>query len=108
MSISSKHLATFLLGAAAALAAKKYMDMTPEEKEKMAADLKDKALKLKDQAEEFTGKAKEYFDELKTKGADSLKDHFPEAEDLLNKLFKKSAPKEGNAAANPSGDNTGK
>ena len=35
MSVNSKHVATFLLGAAAALAAHKYMNMTPEEKEKL-------------------------------------------------------------------------
>ena len=33
MGVGSKHIATFLLGAAAALAAHKYMTMTPEEKE---------------------------------------------------------------------------
>ena len=41
MGIGAKHIATFLLGAAAALAAKKYMDMTPEEKDKMINDLKE-------------------------------------------------------------------
>ena len=91
MSINSKHIATFLLGAAAALAAKKLMEMTPEEKEKMAANLKDKAHKLKEEAENITEKAKDYFEELKTKGGDALKEHFPEAEEMLNKLFKKAA-----------------
>ena len=50
MSVNSKHVATFLLGAAAALAAHKYMNMTPEEKEKLSADLKDKANKIKGEA----------------------------------------------------------
>ncbi len=40
MSFNSKHIATFLLGAAAALAARKYMDMSPEEKEKMISESK--------------------------------------------------------------------
>ena len=35
MSVSNKHLATFLLGAAAAFGAYKYMNMTDEEKEKL-------------------------------------------------------------------------
>lgn len=90
MSINSKHIATFLLGAAAALATKKLMDMTPEEKEKLAATIKDKAHKLKEEAETITEKAKDYFEELKTKGGDALKEHFPEAEEMLNKLFKKT------------------
>jgi hypothetical protein len=50
MSVNSKHLATFLLGAAAAYGAYKYSKLTDEEKEKLANDLKDKAVKLKDQA----------------------------------------------------------
>ena len=75
MSVNSKHIATFLLGAAAALAASKYMSMTPEEKEKLAADLKDKANKVKAEAEHFADKAKDYFEELKTKGGDALKEH---------------------------------
>ena len=90
MSFNSKHIATFLLGAATALAAKKYMEMTPEEKEQMIAKLKDKAHKLKDEAETMTDKAKDYFEELKKKGGDSLKEHFPDAEELINRLFKKS------------------
>jgi len=60
MSVNSKHMATFLLGAAAALAAAKYMSMTPEEKEKLAGDIKDKANKLKTEAESFAEKAKDY------------------------------------------------
>jgi hypothetical protein len=87
MGVGSKHMATFLLGAAAGLAAYKYMNMTPEEKEKLAADIKDKANQFKNEAENAAGKAKEYFDELKTKGADALKGHFNGAEDILHNLF---------------------
>ena len=87
MSVNSKHIATFLLGAAAAFAAHKYMSMTPEEKEQMAAKLKDKAHQFKDDAESAAGKAKDYFAELKTKGADALKEHFPDAEKWMHNLF---------------------
>jgi len=87
MSVNSKHVATFLLGAAAALAAHKYMNMTPEEKEKLSADLKDKAGKLKDEAESAMEKGKEYFDELKTKGADAMKEHFGDVSSMLHNLF---------------------
>jgi gas vesicle protein len=87
MSVGSKHIATFLLGAAAAFAAHKYMTMTPEEKEKLAADLKDKAHQFKDEAENAADKAKGYFDELKTKGADALKEHLGDAENILHNLF---------------------
>jgi hypothetical protein len=92
MSVNSKHVATFLLGAAAALAAHKYMSMTPEEKEKLAADLKDKAGKLKGEAETAMEKGKEYFDELKTKGADAMKEHFGDVNDILHNLFGGKTP----------------
>jgi hypothetical protein len=89
MSVNSKHLATFLLGAAAALAASKYMSMTPEEKEKLAADIKDKAHKLKTEAEQFAEKAKDYFEELRTKGGEALKDNLADAEKMMSELFGK-------------------
>ncbi len=92
MSVGSKHIATFLLGAAAALAAHKYMTMTPEEKEKLAADIKDKAHQFKDEAETAAGKAKDYFEELRTKGGDALKEHFGNAENILQNLFGKKNP----------------
>ena len=88
MSVNSKHLATFLLGAAAAFGAYKYMNMTDEEKEKLAATLKDKANKLKDTAVDAEDRAMDYFNELKTKGGDLLKDHMPKVEEFLNNLFK--------------------
>ncbi len=89
MSVNSKHIATFLLGAAAALAANKYMSMSPDEKEKLANDLKNKANLLKDEAENFAEKAKDYFVELKTKGTDVLKDHVADAEKMMAELFDK-------------------
>ncbi len=93
MSVNSKHIATFLLGAAAAFAAKKYMDMPQEEKDKLAADLKAKAHTIKDEAEAFAEKAKDFFEELKTKGADALKEHVADAETLLKDLFHKKDEK---------------
>ena len=89
MSVNSKHIATFLLGAAAALAASKYMSMTPEEKEKLADDIKDKAHKVKSEAEGMMDKAKDYFEELKTKDGEALKDHMGDAEKMMNDLFGK-------------------
>jgi hypothetical protein len=87
MSVSNKNLATFLLGAAAAFGAYKYMNLSDEEKEKMAASLKDKANKLKDQAVAAEDKAMDYFNELKTKGSDSFKEHMPKVEEFFNNLF---------------------
>jgi len=93
MSVNSKHIATFLLGAAAALAASKYMSMTPEEKEKLAGDIKDKANKVKTEAEGLMEKAKDYFEELRTKGGDALKEHMADAEKTMNDLFGKKEEK---------------
>ena len=87
MSVNNKHLATFLLGAAAAFGAYKYMTLTDEEKEKLAADLKDKASKLKDNALAAEDKAAEYFTELKTKGGDALKEYMPKMEEFFNNIF---------------------
>ncbi|WP_121353966.1 hypothetical protein [Flavisolibacter nicotianae] len=87
MSVNNKHLATFLLGAAAAFGAYKYMNLSDEEKEKLATNLKDKANKLKDQAVAAEDKAMDYFNELKSKGTDAFKEHMPKVEDFFNNLF---------------------
>jgi hypothetical protein len=88
MSVNSKHLATFLLGAAAAFGAYKYMKMTDEEKEKLASDIKEKANKLKDSAMDAEKQAMDYFNELKSKGADTMKEYMPKVEEFFDNLFK--------------------
>jgi len=87
MNVNNKQWATFLLGAAAAFGAYKYMNLSDEEKEKMAASLKDRANKLKDQAVAAEDKAMDYFNELKTKGTDTFKEHMPKVEEFFNNLF---------------------
>jgi vacuolar-type H+-ATPase subunit H len=87
--VNSKHIATFILGAAAGLALSKYLSMSDEEKEKLMGDLKAKANSFKDEAENAADKAKTYFEELRTKGAESLKEHMAEAEKMVNDLFNK-------------------
>lgn len=108
MSVNPKHLATLLFGAAAALGAGKYMSMSPEEKQKLADNLKEKAHKFKDEAESGVEKAKGYFDELTTKAADAFKDHFPDAEKYIHDLFnKKEETTNATSNADPSAGNTG-
>jgi len=87
MSVGAKHIATFIMGAAAGMALAKYMNMSDEEKEKFIAGLKEKANKFKGEAENAWDKASDYFEELKTKGADALKDHAANAESVLKDLF---------------------
>ena len=94
MSVNNKHLATFLFGAAAAFAAGKYMNMSDEEKQKLSATLKDKAHKLKDEAETSVDKVRDYFNELKSKGSDAFKEHFPDAEKYFHDLFHKDPPEQ--------------
>jgi uncharacterized protein YicC (UPF0701 family) len=89
MSINAKHLATFILGAAAGVAAHKYLQS--EEGEKLLEDLKTKASDLKAEAEGAVDKAPEYFQELKTKGTEAIKSNFPDAEKFLNDLIDKFA-----------------
>ena len=87
MSINAKHLATFILGAAAGVAAHKYLQT--EDGEKLLEDLKTKATDLKAEAEGVIDKAPEYFEELKAKGSETLKSNFPDAEGFLKDLFAK-------------------
>ncbi|MBS1509764.1 MAG: hypothetical protein JST86_02890 [Bacteroidetes bacterium] len=96
MSVNAKHIATFLFSAAAGLAAAKYMSMSPAENEKLAADSKGRANKLKTAAEELAGKAGAYFEELKTKGAQDFKAHLSNAEKMMNDLFGKKDAKTSN------------
>ncbi|WP_221394839.1 YtxH domain-containing protein [Dyadobacter sp. NIV53] len=99
MSINAKHLATFVLGAAAGVAAHKYLQS--EEGEKLLEDLKTKANDLKSEAEGAIEKAPVYFDELKTKGADALKNGFPDAEGFFKELYEKFVGNKGNQPATP-------
>jgi gas vesicle protein len=94
MSVNSKHIATFLLGAAAGLAAHKYATMSEEEKEKLMEDIKEKANAFKADAEGMADKAKDYFDELKTKGESALKENLGDVESMFNELFGKKNPDE--------------
>ena len=81
MSVNAKHLATFILGAAAGVALNKYLQT--EEGEKTLNDLKAKASNLKTEAEGAIDKAPEYFEKLKTEGAAVLKEQFPGIEKFL-------------------------
>ena len=81
MSVNAKHLATFILGAAAGVALNKYLQT--EEGEKTLNDLKEKASNLRTEAEGAIDKAPEYFDKLKIEGAAILKEQFPGIEKFL-------------------------
>ena len=85
--IRGKACAPLLPWAAAAFGAYKYMNLSDEEKEKLATSLKDKANKLKDQAVSAEDKAMDYFNELKSKGTDAFKEHMPKVEEFFNNLF---------------------
>ena len=95
MSVNNKHLATILLGAAAAFGAYKYNKMTDEEKQKLADSFKDKFHKLKDEAEGAADKAKGYFSDLKSKVTDMFKEHFPGAEQHFEDFFKQNSLEDG-------------
>jgi hypothetical protein len=99
MSVSNKHLATLLLGAAGAFAAYKYTNMTEDEKQKLADSLKDKFNKLKTEAESSAGTAKNYFNDLKNKAGDLLKEHFPNAEKDFDDLFNPGSKDKNTATA---------
>lgn len=83
--VNAKHLATFILGAAAGVALHKYLQT--EEGEKMFEDLKSKANDLKSEAEEAMDKMPEYFEQLKSQGSEALNKYTPEAEKMLKDLL---------------------
>lgn len=93
MGVQIKHLATFLLGAAAGAAIMKYNSLSEEEKEELMSKLKQQAGNLKDEAEKATETAKDYMTELKEKGMDSLKDFIGETEKNFSDLFGKEGEK---------------
>jgi ElaB/YqjD/DUF883 family membrane-anchored ribosome-binding protein len=66
--------------------------MTEEEKEKLMNDIKNKAKNMKTEAEGMADKAKEYFEELKTKGSSALKEQMGDVEGMMNDLFGKTPP----------------
>ncbi|MEZ5046285.1 MAG: hypothetical protein R2831_04765 [Chitinophagaceae bacterium] len=88
MSVKIKHIATFLLGAAAGAAIMKYNNLSEEEKEELMTKLKKQAEDIKGEAEKATETVKEYMSELKSKGMDSLKDYIGETEKAIQDLFK--------------------
>ena len=98
MSVNNKHLATILLGAAAAFGAYKYTKMSDEEKQKLSDSIKDKFHKLKDEAEGATDTAKNYFSDLKNKASEMFKEHFPGAEKHFDEFFNNTAKAEDNSA----------
>jgi len=89
MGISTKNIATFLLGAAAGAAIYKYASMTDEEKEQMIQSLKSKAGKLREEAETGTEMAVDYFSELGREGVASLKEHWSDIEKYIKDLVGK-------------------
>jgi hypothetical protein len=93
LGVTSKHLATFILGAAAGIALQKYLDT--EQGEKVMEDLKAKGNELKDEAEAAIEKAPEYFKEPKiglsiqfNKVVENFKNQYPEAKKkMISDLF---------------------
>ena len=85
--VNAKHIATFLMGAAAGAALMKYNSMTPEEQQALMDKLKKQANDLKDEAEKTTDTVKNYMTELQEKGMASMKDYIGETEKLFQDLF---------------------
>lgn len=89
MNVRPKHIATFLLGAAAAVAALKYATLSDDDKEKLVDSLKEKANNLKDDAETKVDKVKELLTDLSSKGSETLKDSIADVEGFIKDIMKK-------------------
>ncbi len=85
--VNGKHLATFLLGAAAGAAFLKYQTMDEKEKEELTGKFKQKAEEFKTEASAATDKMEEYFNELQAKGGDAMKDLMANAEEFMSTVF---------------------
>ncbi len=85
--VNAKHMATFLLGAAAGAAFLKYKTMSEEEKEEMTEKFKAKAEEFKTQASEAAEKTEGYFEELMGKSGDAMKDIMETTEGFFEELF---------------------
>jgi gas vesicle protein len=90
--VTSKHLATFLLGVAAGAAIVKYKSMSEEEKEELMNKIKDKADEVKGEAEATVSTLQTYFEDLKGKGLDALKQYSGEAEKMVNDFINQNKP----------------
>jgi hypothetical protein len=88
--ISPKHLATFLMGAAAGAAIMKYNSMTPEEQDKLTGDLKQKAEDAQAEAKQAIAQLQDYFADLQTKGMDALKTQMGSAEQMIHEFIAKA------------------
>jgi predicted nucleotide-binding protein (sugar kinase/HSP70/actin superfamily) len=87
--ITAKHLATFMLGAAAGAAMMKYNNMSEEEREKVINDLKAKGETMKTEAEKAFATAQDYFEKLRTHGTEVLNTNMAEAEKMAQELLDK-------------------
>jgi vacuolar-type H+-ATPase subunit H len=87
--ITPKHLATFLMGAAAGAAIMKYNSMTPEEQEALLKDLKQKADDVQKEATTAVSQFKDYFEDLQGKGMEALKSNMGQAENMVQDFIAK-------------------
>lgn len=87
MAVNAKHLATFILGAAAGVALNKYAQS--EDGQKLMTDLKEKGMQLKTEAEGAVDHAPDYFDKLKSQLSEMLKSNFPDAEATIDEVLGK-------------------
>jgi hypothetical protein len=95
--VTPKHIATFLLGAAAGAAIMKYNSMTKEEQDELVNNLKSKADQAQGEAVAAIDKLQDFFEDLKDKGITTLKEQMGNAEQMVQDFMK-------NNKANPSSE----
>jgi predicted HicB family RNase H-like nuclease len=76
-------MATFLLGVAAGAAIIKYNSMDEAEKEELMNKIKSKAEEVKGEAEATISTLQTYFEDLKGKGMEAVKQYSGEAEKMV-------------------------
>lgn len=83
----SNYIGGLILGAAAALALYKFYSMTPEERDELIADIKEKTHDLLNNAEETVEKVEHYVAKIKEKGEGEWVDKMYLAKKMISEFY---------------------
>jgi hypothetical protein len=89
----SNYIGGIILGAAAALAIYKFYSMTPEERDELISDIKEKTHDLLNNAEETVEKVEHYVAQIKEKGEGEWVDKMYLAKKMISEFYGKGKQK---------------
>ena len=83
----SNYIGGIILGAAAALAIYKYLSMTPEERDELLSEIKEKTHELLNNAEDTVEKVEHYVASIKEKGEGAWVDKMYLAKKMITEFY---------------------